>query len=466
MAADGFAPGFGQHPHLSGMYHPVADERDDRGLRVTGEIPEALRGTFVRNGPNPAFDPGPRYNLFDGDGMLHAVRLADGAAHYRNRWIETAGLGVERRLGRSVYGGLSDLRPPDPALVGDAGPLKNTANTHIVRHAGRWLCLLEAGPPTEVTPELDTVGLYDFDGKLPGSLSAHPKIDPKTGEMLVFAYSVIPPYLRYFVVDPAGQLVRQVDIDLPAPVMMHDFVVTDRHVVFLDAPAIFDLSRVATGESVLRWEPERGTRFGVMPRDGDGSSIVWHEIDPCYVFHFMNAWSDGQRVCVDAGRLEDFPLKGNDGPQADTENHLTRFEIDLGKGSVSETRLDDIPGGFVQVAPAVAGLENRYGYMSTFSSGLSGTFEFDSVTKHDFHRGTQSRHHYGEGRYTGEMIFAADPDGSAEDDGWLLSIIYDTRDDSSELVILDARAIEAGPVARVHLPRRVPCGFHANWFPD
>jgi carotenoid cleavage dioxygenase-like enzyme len=466
LAADGFDEGFGTHPHLSGMYHPVMDERDDPGLRVTGEIPAALRGTFVRNGPNPAFDPGPRYNFFDGDGMLHAVTLADGAARYRNRWIESAGLEVERRLGRSVYGGLSDLRPPDPELVGAAGPLKNPANTHIVRHAGRWLCLFEAGPPTEVTPDLATVGLYDFDGKLPGPLSTHPKIDPKTGEMLVFAYSVVPPYLRYFVVDPNGRLVRQVEIELPAPVMIHDFVATSEHIVFLDAPAVFDLSRVASGESVLSWQPERGTRFGVMPRDGDGNSIEWFEIDPCYIFHFMNGWSDGQRVVVDAGRLEDFPLKGNDGPQPDTENHLTRFEINLGDGSVSQARLDDLPGGFVQVAPAVVGLQYRYGYMSTFSTGLTQTFEFDSVTKHDFRSGTRSRYHYGDGRYTGEMVFAPDPNGSAEDDGWLLSIVYDVRDDTSEFMILDARAIEDGPIARVPLPRRVPCGFHANWFPD
>jgi carotenoid cleavage dioxygenase len=398
--------------------------------------------------------------------MLHAVSLRDGTARYRNRWIETAGLRLERRAGHAVFGGLSDLSPRDPAFLGEASPLKNSANTHVVRHAGRTLCLFEVGPPTEVTPELETVGLYDFDGKLPGPMSAHPKIDPKTGEMLVFAYAMIPPYLRYFVVDASGRLVRQVDIDLPAPVMIHDFVATSEHVVFLDAPAIFDLKRIARGGSLLSWEPERGARFGVMPRDGDGDSIAWHEIDPCYVFHFMNGWSDGQRVVVDAGRLEDFPLTGDDGPQTDTENHLTRFEIDLEAGSVSSNRIDELPGGFVQISPAVAGLENRYGYMSSFSAGLTGAFEFDSITKYDLHAGTRSRHYFGEGRYTGEMIFAPDPNGSAEDDGWILSIVYDARDDSSEFVILDAGAVEDEPVARVQLPRRVPCGFHANWFPD
>jgi carotenoid cleavage dioxygenase-like enzyme len=194
--------------------------------------------------------------------------------------------------------------------------------------------------------------------------------------------------------------------------------------------------------------------------------MVWCEIDPCYVFHFLNGFSEGNRVIVDGGKLNAFPEGDGGGPATGNDNYLTRFTIDLDTRSVSCEQIGTIPGGYVQVAPSVAGLDNRYGYMATFSGGKAGLFDFDSVTKFDLHHRRESIYCFGEGRVTGEMIFAADPDGKAEDDGWLLSLVYDVRDDSTEFVILDARALEAGPVAQVALPRRVPCGFHANWFPD
>lgn len=237
-----------QHsPYLTGVYAPVTDELDLPDLEITGVVPPALSGSFLRNGPNPAFPPLGAYHPFDGDGMLHGVWLDGGRARYRNRWIDSAGLAAERRTGRALYGGMTNPVFPDPALVGDAGGLKNTANTHVVRHAGRTYCLLEVAPPTLVAPDLATIGTFDFDGKLVGPMTAHPKIDPLSGEMLFFGYDFAPPYLRYHVVDPTGTLVRSVDIDLPDPVMIHDFTVTERHVVFLDAPDL-RLRRIPRGQ--------------------------------------------------------------------------------------------------------------------------------------------------------------------------------------------------------------------------
>ncbi len=279
-------------PFLAGVYRPVSDELDVGQLEVTGALPESLHGSFLRNGPNPMFAPSGEYHVFDGDGMLHEVALDGGTARYRNRWIASRGLAAEQRAGRALYGGMANAQFPGPELVGDAGSMKNVANTNVLRHAGRILCLWEAGPPTVVSAGLETLGTTDFDGRLRGALTAHPKVDPATGEMFAFGYSAIPPYLRYHVIDATGALVRTVDIDLPAPVMMHDFAVTERHVVFLDAPAVFDLARFGTGGPLVAWEPDRGTRLGVMRRDGDGSDLRWIEIDTCFVFHFLNVWSE------------------------------------------------------------------------------------------------------------------------------------------------------------------------------
>jgi carotenoid cleavage dioxygenase len=455
-------------PYLSGVYAPVAAERDDPALEVDGRLPEGLVGMYVRNGPNPMFEPKGRYHIFDGDGMLHAVSLdGRGGASYRNRWIRTEGLAVEQRAGRAVYGGMANGEFPEPEEVGGGPPLKNVANTNVVRHARRILCLWEAGLPTEVDAALGTLGPVDFGGRLAGAFTAHPKLDPITGEMFAFGYSAIPPYLRYHVVDATGRLVRSVDLDLPAPVMMHDFAVTERHAVFLDAPAVFDIESFMRGGPMLLWKPELGTRFGVLDRDGDGRDVVWLETDPCYVFHFLNAWTspDGTAVTVDACRLPrmDIGLESDAGLGA-AESWLHRFTIDLAARRVRHERIAELPGDFPRVPAALEGRRQRYGYYATFSSGRPAGGEFDSVTKVDFDTMTAVTHVYGPHAVSGEAVFAPDPGGRAEDDGWLCNFVTDRTTLTSDFVVLDARSLDE--VARVRIPQRVPFGFHGNWLPE
>jgi carotenoid cleavage dioxygenase-like enzyme len=449
-------------PYLTGAYAPVTDERDDAALAVRGALPRGLRGRFLRNGPNPMFAPKGRYHIFDGDGMLHAVTLDDGGASYRNRWIRNAALDAEIAAGRSLYGGMANADFPGPEIVGDAGPMKNVANTHVVRHAGRILCLWEAGLPTLVGPDLETIGPWDFDGRLEGAMTAHPKVDPTTGEMLFFGYSAIPPYLRLHLADATGALVRSVDIDLPAPVMIHDFVTTAEHVVFFDAPAVFDFASFAAGGPMLAWKPELGTRIGVMARDGDGSDVRWFEIDTCFVFHFMNAWTEGSTVTIDASRLArmDIGLDSDDRIPADPDGHLTRFTVDLDAGRATAARIGRHPGDFPRIDDRRAGLPNRFGYTAAFADRDSGGGLFDAVTKYDLVEGTETIRRF-PGRVSGEPVFAADPDGTAEDDGWILTFVGD--DDTSTLAVLDAHDLRV--VAEVELARRVPFGFHGSWLP-
>ena len=447
--------------YLKGNFAPIDDEIDVGRLEVEGAIPSALSGQFLRNGPNPMFDPLGSYHWFDGDGMLHGVTIRNGKASYRNRWIASKGLAAERRAGRALYGGMSNFAPPDPALVGDEF-MKNAANTNVVRHAGRIMCLWEAGLPTVVTPELETTGTFDYRGKLQGAMTAHPHIDPRTGEMFFFGYV---PTLQYHRVSAAGELLQSVPVSLPKAVMMHDFTITDRHAIFFDAPAVMDFGAMMNGEPMVQWRPDNGTRIGVMARDGDGSDLRWFEIPNGYVVHFLNSWEDGDRIVIDACRFDQMDFGAANADVPDATSYLSRFTVDLTRGQATWERLGDLPVEFPRVNAAVEGRRHRYGYVASFASGPPKGPRFDSVTKYDLAHGASAKTHvFGPGQVTGEAVFAPDPASTGEDDGWLLSLVHDEHRTKTDLVILDAH--DMTETARIHMPRRVPYGFHANWLPD
>ena len=235
----------------------------------------------MRNGANPF--TGTSIHPFFGDGMVHGVRLRDGAAEwYRNRYVQTPFIADPA------------LDILDPSVVMDITASK--ANTHVVGHAGRILALEEGHVPYVLDGLLDTVGPTDFGGVLTGSFTAHPKICPVTGELLAFGYSPLPPYLRYLRVSADGQLVQTEEITVGGPTMMHDFNVTRNHVIFMDLPAVFDLELAMRGEMPIHWDDAYPARLGVMPRDGTDADVRWYDIDPCYVFHPMNAYEDGERI--------------------------------------------------------------------------------------------------------------------------------------------------------------------------
>lgn len=452
-------------PWLTGNWAPVHDELVVDDLSVTGCLPAQLHGSYVRNGPNPAFTPLGAYHLFDGDGMLHAVRFEDGRASYRNRWVDSAGLRAERRAGTALYGGLAEFRMPSPEVVAEGGPLKNVANTHVWRHAGRTFALLEAARPTEIDldGDLATLGEHTFDGLLQGPMTAHPKADPETGELIFFGYSPFPPFVRYHVADPAGRLVTSVPVDLPRAVMMHDFAVSRDHVVFFDLPAVFDVHALLEGRPGIRWEPEHGARIGVLQRSDPTAPVRWFDMEPFWLFHVLNAHDDGDAVVVEACRTDRLNAAFGEEPAvAAAPPTLHRWRIDLAAGRVTEQVLDDEPSDFPRVNDDRAGLDTRFGYVGHTRRWGDGAVEFDGITKHDLHGGTTTVHRFGPTESGGEAAFAPDPERTGEDGGWLLSFVSDRATGSSDLVIVDAETMLE--VARVHLPRRVPLGFHGNWF--
>jgi len=455
---------FPDDPFLRGNYAPWPMEGEVRDLVVEGDLPDALDGTFFRNGSNPQFAPRGRYHWFDGDGMIHAFSLRGGKAHYRNRWVRTAKFQLERAAGEALYGGLAELTKTDPR-VGQT-PF-NPANTNIVVHAGKLLALCEAGLPHVLDPHtLDTLGPWDFGGTLVGPMTAHPKLDAETGEMLFFGYSPLPPFLRYHVVDAKGRLVRSEEIEVPVATMMHDFIVTRDHVVFMVCPATFRLERLGEGGSPIAWEPELGTKLGVLPRSGGSRDVVWLETDPCYVFHAMNAWSDGSRIVADVARYRELPLFGAEASRGIDEEigaRLTRWSLDLLGGSVKEERLDETPLEFPRLDERYAGLRYRHGYAAGIAGANGGSANFNALLHVDLRAGRRRMHVLPEGSFVGEPIFVPRAENSPEGEGFLLALVYRATEHRSDLLVLDAENVEAAPIATVKLPHRVPFGFHGNW---
>ncbi len=460
-----------KQPFLVGQMAPTSKELDVAACAVTGEIPAGLRGKFIQNGPNPRFAPVARYHMFDGDGMLHAIDFRDGSVAYKNRWIRTPMLEAEISAGRALYPGLADVMNfPDPALIGDAGPIKNPANTHIIRHAGRMFALYETGMPVEVTEELETLGIRDFDGKLPCGITAHPRIDPQTQQMFFFAYSPIPPFLRYFVADAEGNLVHAIELDIPAATMIHDFLITDEHAVFLDSPLRFDMEAFANGGPMVKYSPEGGTRLGVIPRFGQPDDITWYEIENGHVQHFWNAWHEDGVVEL-SGTFNSNPEFGMDTDDDLEESSAsaqagvaTRFKVDLGTGEASVERFDDMEGDFCRFNEDRNGSRTRYHYMSGFRGERSLIGQFDTVVKYDDQTNQRWTWFSGKDHHVGEGVFAPDPNGTAEDDGWLLLTDHDHAANTTDVCVFDAQNVEAGPIARVHMPQKIPFGFHVNWF--
>ncbi len=430
---------------LTGNYAPVFDEVTATDLAVTGAVPGELAGRFVRNGPNP--HTGVSAHWFIGDGMLHGIELRDGTARwYRNRYVRT------RQLDGSG------------TFVDDEGHVDLTAvaaNTHVIGHAGRILALVENGYPHEVTPELDTRGPYDFDGRLRTAMTAHPKLDPVTGELHFFGYGFMPPYLTYHVADSSGALVRSEEITVPGPTMMHDFNLTERRVVFMDLPVVFDLERAAAGSMPYAWDESYGARLGVMPRGGTDADVRWLEVDPCYVFHPMNAYDENGTIVLDVMRYAQLWVRSAD----DFEQALlTRWTVDLGSGTVKEELLDDRSTEFPRVDPRLVGRRHRYGYALETVDGVG--LEHMALVKYDQAKASSELHDFGAGREPGEPVFVPRTADSAEDDGWVMTFVYDAARDTSDFVVLAASDFTAPPVATVPLPQLVPFGFHGSWIPD
>ncbi|MCX2982954.1 dioxygenase [Halieaceae bacterium IMCC14734] len=425
---------------LTENFAPVHEEVTATDLKVTGTIPSALSGRLLRNGANP--QSGWSDHWFLGNGMLHGVEIRDGKANwYRNRYVKTP-----------------FFLKPDADVMESLGDMNmSTANTNVIHHAGKIMALEEGHWPFVVDDQLETVGPNNYAGKLTGPMTAHPKTCAATGEMLAFAYSMMEPYLTYYRISASGELLQVEPITVGAGTMIHDFNITRNNVVFMDLPALWNLEGIADSGLPIVWDESYGARLGVMPRNGSDKDVTWYEINPCYVFHPLNAYEDGNKIILDVCRMEDAMKPGSEAPPM-----LYRWVIDQDKGTVSETQLDDRVVDFPRVCDTVVGLKNRYGYAAAFAPNLpvaAGLIKYDLDS-------SSSSYHDLKGGQGSEAVFVKDPAGSSEDDGWVLSYVYRPETNQSDVVIVDSRHFDQEPVATIHLPVRVPAGFHGNWVPD
>ncbi|MBW0272747.1 apocarotenoid-15,15'-oxygenase [Nocardia sp. MH4] len=473
-------PADDDHPYRTGAWRPQTVERSADDLEIVGELPADLDGVYLRNTENPVHPAlQGRYHPFDGDGMIHAVGFRDGKAFYRNRFVKTDGFLAEQEAGGPLWAGIAEN--PERSVRQDGwgarGRMKDASSTDVIVHNGKaltsfWQCgdLYTLDPTT-----LETVGKATWNGQFPTSLgvSAHPKVDERTGELLFFNYSTDAPYMHYGVVDAQDRLAHYVDIELPGSRLPHDMAFTDNYAILNDCPLFWLPEALEAGRYVSRFHPDIPLRLGVIPRRGTSDQIRWFEASSTYVLHWTNAYETGDEIVLE-GFHQEHPEPEDTGDGGIYQRmfrflaldrmgtHLHRWRLNLRTGEVREERLSDSVTEFGMINPRHAGRSHRYTYAAT---GRPGWFLFDGLVKHDTVTGQEERFVFGDGVFGSETAMAPRVGGTEEDDGYLVTIVSNVDEDLSECLVFDAARVADGPVARIRLPERVSSGTHSTWAP-
>lgn len=433
-----------------GNFAPVRLELFSDHLETIGTIPRSISGLYIRNGSNQK--AGDAKHFFTGDGMLHGVRISDGKVDwYRNRWIETPILGKRSKLGMPM-------------------PDQNPSNTNVIFHGGRILSLYEAGMPFEVGVNLSTVGSFDYGGDLQRNMTAHPKVDPETGELFGYGMNLFSrPYLNYFVIGPDGHMMLSRNIHMPKSVMMHDLQITKRFAIFFDFPIVFDALALLRGEMPYKWDPELGARIGVMPRYGDADSVRWFPVSLGALFHSVNAFEqtdDPEVIVIEGSRLPQAFANGANA--SDGEPIYYRWTVHLREGYIEEGPLDDRLTDFSKIDPRFQGRPHSVSFHMSLrepETSDSGMY-FSGMIRYERESLRSQQYLFPDGLVPEEMTFVPDRPDAAEGEGWLMGYVYSAAEHSSEFQIFDATELAKGPVARVKLPQRVPSGFHGCFVPS
>jgi carotenoid cleavage dioxygenase-like enzyme len=446
------------HAFLSGLFAPQRKEVDVTGLTVTGDLPADLVGSYLRNGPNPRFDPIGSYTFpIDGDAMVHQVDFDGSTVSYRNRFVRTPAVIAEEEVGRALWSGLFDpYFPNEDDLDGAENTGRDMPDIHVVKHGGRLLAMAEATRPYALDPsDLSTIGVESCDGAMLGGSTAHPKIDPATGEMLLFNYAFEAPYLTWSVVGPDGKCTRRpTAIDgVDMPMMIHDMALTQRYVVIFVCPLKFDIiASFTTGASPLEWLPELGTRIALVPRDG--SPVKWVDSDPFWVWHFANAYdTENGEVAVDYVRWNQPTHLGVE--TAPLVADITRTLLNPTTGRITHTTLSDSMVEFPRIDDR--SLTRPHNAIASSGQLPGGQADTDTLFFDDLTTGRQT--YWDSGTVSvGEPIFM-----SGEAHGYWGTIGTDHETMTSAFYVFPTDDPASGPLCSVHLPIRVPAGLHGAW---
>jgi carotenoid cleavage dioxygenase len=465
---------------LARWLSPASTEDRYTVTDVVGEVPREIHGTLYRNAPNQNVAPaaGVRaMHLFDGDGRVDAFRFEDGRVTHSNAFVRNASFLAEEKRGAYCMPGVvlpADVESDAPEIQG-----RVQHNTNVVHHGGRLLALVENAAPFELDPDtLEPIGPFDLQGRmLSYSTSAHPKVDGRSGELWIHGYAPFPPFVQLYALDADGNVTFAEPVEMPFATMMHDFAITEHHVIFPLCPIVIDFSVMETGgrfAEALRWEPMRGTRFGVRSRAAD-APVRWFEAPtPGYLFHPGNAYEDGDRIHLDACVYRDGSallegLRTLRSGRVDPGFHAepVAYELDLTSGDCRERVIESVGAEFPRCDDRRVGYPNRFGYAVLSHEGgpVSAADYFGNLIKYERGGGGSVVHRLPRGWRIGEPVFVPRHAGAQEDDGFVLAVAYDPTEDASELRILDARRFGGDPLARVKLRHRVPGGFHGNFAP-
>ncbi|KAK2637048.1 hypothetical protein Ddye_031840 [Dipteronia dyeriana] len=480
--------------YLAGNFAPVHETPPTKDLQVIGHLPECLNGEFVRVGPNSKFSPVAGYHWFDGDGMIHGLRIKDGKATYVSRYVKTSRLKQEEFFGGSKFMKIGDLKGIFGLLMVNLQMLRTklkvldvtygygTGNTALIYHHGKLLALSEADKPYAIKVledgDLQTLGLLDYDKRLKHSFTAHPKVDPYTGEMFTFGYAHDPPYITYRVISKDGFMHDPVPITVPAPIMMHDFAITENYAIFMDLPLYFrPKEMVKENKLIFTFDETKKARFGVLPRYAKNEAqIRWFELPNCFIFHNANAWEEGDEVVLITCRLQNPDLDMVNGAVKEKlenfSNELYEMRFNMKTGLASQKKLSASAVDFPRVNECYTGRKQRYVYGTILDSiaKVIGIVKFDlhaeaeaGKTKLEVGGNVKGIFDLGPGRFGSEAVYVPREPGtsSEEDDGYLIFFSHDEKTGKSVVIVIDAKTMSADPVAVVELPHRVPYGFHA-----
>jgi len=458
--------------YLSGNFAPVLNEVSATYKTISGHIPSDLSGHYLRVGPNPQFTPvdEAKYHWFDGDGMIHRIKISEAMAHYQNKWIATKGFKLEHDAGKSIWKGFQSLHELE---VHHGMMTKNVANTALVWHAQKLLALWEAGVPHHLhLTDLKTLGEESFNGSWNQAFTAHPAVCPDTGQMVTFGNNVMGEFgFSYGVFNKEGELIHKADIRLKRkPVMIHDCAITPNFTIIIDMPVTFSIERAMSGGAAFAWEPENGARIGLLPRFGKDEDVIWFDVKTGYIFHVLNAWQEGDEVILEACRSNCSSVisEGNDEDSYSLEDEQAKphqYRMNLKSGKVIETAIDDVAVEFSRINPKYVGKKNAFAYASRFSADSKAP-RFDALVKFNRSNNTKEIYTFEQGVYSGEFVFAPRTHSQSEDDGYLLGFVQDENKNQSEFYIIDAKKFSQGPIAKIAMEHRVPYGFHGLWIAD
>ena len=434
-----------------GTKAPVTDELDVGDLTVTEGVLPPISGRLVRRGPNPVGPVGENYQWFTGTGMVHAIDLDAGhPTRFLNRWVRTPE--VSQALGETTS------IPPTAEADTDTATETDIANTSAMLVAGDLLAMTETCQPYVLDQNLGTVGRQDF-GAGVTEFTAHPHTDPVTGEVFAFGYGGnAESTCTLYRIDPNGALLDRRQIELLGPRAVHDLAMTEQHVIVWDLP--LEYSNDDPTVFPYAWNREGAARVGLLDRRDLSSPVRWFDIDPCFVFHALNAYDTDSGVVIDLVQFDRIFDVDRTGPGDPYPPQLWRWEIDHSATVAQRTLIDERIQEFPKLDDRRWGQPYRYGYTVELMSATGA----QSLVAHDTVGGETQAWSTEPKRSLSEAIFVPESATAGENEGWLLAI--DSDRDHSDLVVFDATEVAAGPVGRVRLPQRIPDGFHGDWIPS